>query len=121
MTETAVPRKQPQAASPQLGSLYRALSDLQDSLRSQPVVEFKDFELVAGDYPILITTKLRGKIRGVRIDGVWFASSDPSAATYAGDVHWQLGDRVGEIKINGIQDLTATTRYRVSLRIEGDR
>lgn len=101
-------------------SAFGAMSDIQDVIKSLPTVELKDVTLLAGDYPIMATTALRN-VRGVTAVGCWFVDSDPSLAVYAGGVHWLLGQSEGELQINGFESLTSGVKYRVTLRIEGDR
>lgn len=112
-----IPRK-PASADDTL-SQYGALSDVQDAVRFIPASEYKTFNVVAGDYPMVMSTTL-AKVDGVIGVGCWNLNA-PTSAAYTGGIAWSLGKDPGDVLINGIQSLTSGTKYRVTLRIEGGR
>ncbi len=116
-TQTSLTRK-PSSESDKR-SPFAALSDVQDDLRRLPEVQLKELVLVAGDYPILLTTTVRNVV-GLSAVGAWNLDT-PTTVAYSGGIAWEQGGEAGEIKINGFQSLTSGTSYRVMLEIKGKR
>lgn len=102
-----------------VAGVIAALNDLLDVVRGVDEVERKTFDVTAGDYPLVITTRVKN-VGGVTAVGAWNLDTTTSAA-YVRGVAWSRGDSAGELKINGLENLTSGTRYRVTLRIEGER
>lgn len=112
--QSSLPRKPSSAAAP----TFPALSDLQDALKFTPAFEVKTFDLLAGDYPLRMNTRLPG-FYGLSVVGCW--EKDTGTPVVAGNVAWRLGIADGDIDVTSIGSLTAGTKYRVTVEMRGRR
>lgn len=110
----SLPRKPSSTQAPS----FPALSDLQDAIKFTPAFEVKTFNVLAGDYPINMSTKLPG-FYGVAVVGAWQVTD--GAPVVAGCVAWRRGVNEGDVQITNIGGLTTGTKYLLTMELRGMR